>query len=191
MHKFDPALAGKLESEERMKIQPVDPLLKLLHLKGKEVIVDLGAGTGYFSFPIARSCPSCKVYCLDLQEGMLAILREKKERLELPGVEILRSGETEIPLPDAFADTVLMANVFHELHNPGRTAKEVWRILKEGGRVLVIDWKPVPTEFGPPLEERKDVQEVLLTLVRAGFKKLEEVALYPYHYTVVGNKEEG
>ncbi len=187
-HKFNPEFADRLDSEERRSIQPPEKIFEIIDFRDKGVIVDIGAGTGYFSIPLALKFPKSLVYCLDIQDEMLRILKEKVERLNLKNVRILKSEENKLPLGDNTADVVIMAHVFHELENPVKMFDEVKRILKENGEFVVIDWKPIPTDFGPPLEERKDVSELLSILNRFGFKEPKEFDIYEYQYVVVSRK---
>lgn len=187
-HKFNPEFADKLDSEERRLIQPPERIFDVIDFADKRVIVDIGAGTGYFSIPLAIRFPENLVYCLDIQDEMLRILEKKVNALGLKNVKILKSEENTLPLEDNVADVVIMAHVFHELEDPIKMFNEVKRILKEKGKFIVIDWKPIPTDFGPPLEERKEISELLNVLNLTGFKEPKEFDIYEYQYVVVSRK---
>ncbi|MEO0138359.1 MAG: class I SAM-dependent methyltransferase [candidate division WOR-3 bacterium] len=187
-HKFNPEFADRLDGEGRRSIQPPERIFDLIDFSNKGVIVDIGAGTGYFSIPLAQRFPKSLVYCLDIQDEMLRILKEKVDRLNLKNIRILKSEENKLPLEDDMADVVIMAHVFHELEDPVKIFNEVKRILKENGEFLVIDWKPIPTDFGPPLEERKDISELLSVLNLVGFKGPKEFDVYEYQHVVVSRK---
>ncbi len=187
-HKFNPENADKLDSDERKTFEPPHRFIELLNLKGNETVVDLGAGTGYFAIPLAEKYPNVKIYCLDVQEEMLDILRRKVKSKNLRNVEILKSDEDTLPLEDSFSDVIIMAHVFHELEFPDRILNECHRVLKNYGSLYIIDWKPIPTDFGPPLEERIDAEEVIKHLTKKGFKNIETFDIYEYQYTIKGVK---
>lgn len=187
-HKFNPEFADRLDSEERKLIQPPERIFEIIDFNGKGVIVDVGAGTGYFSIPLAIKFPDSIIYCLDIQDEMINILTEKVKGLNLKNIRIVKSEENRLPLEKEIANVVIMAHVFHELENPIKMFNEIKRILKKDGKFIVIDWKPIPTDFGPPLEERKDVSEILKVLDQTGFKEPKQFDIYEYHYTVVSRK---
>lgn len=187
-HKFNPEHAHRLDSDERKNFQPPHRFIELLNLKGNETVVDLGAGTGYFAIPLAERYPHTKIYCLDVQEEMLDILRNKVESKKLKNIEILKSEENSLPLGDSLADVIVMAHVFHELEYPDRILDECLRVLKKDGSLYIIDWKPIPTDFGPPLEERIHPEEVIKHLVKKGFKGIETFDIYEYQYIIKGVK---
>jgi ubiquinone/menaquinone biosynthesis C-methylase UbiE len=121
----------------------------------------VGAGTGYFSIPIADWLgASGVVYAVDFQLEMLELLKKKlfhgrKERRNLCKIELLLGRADCVPLPDRSADLVLLANIWHELDSLAAVLMEARRLLKSEGRLAILDWR---AEFsgppGPPLEHR-------------------------------------
>ena len=184
--KFDPARGEKLLREERARLQPVEPLLRLLDPKPGKRYADIGCGPGYFTLPVAeRVRPGGKVYALDISPEMLAMCRERARERGLDSLILtLRNDEHTLPLEDASVDGAWLANVFHELEAPLELLREVRRILRPGGRLIVIDWKPVETDFGPPREHRVPAEEVRNSLAAAGFSDQTTHELYPYHYVI-------
>jgi len=183
VHKFDAKKSGILDDPERVKILDPDRTLDKLELTGKTVLADLGCGTGFFSIPAARRVK--KVFALDIQEEMLDILREKIKKEKITNIEVILSGESSIPLSDKSVDILLMANVFHELEDRFTLLKEVNRVLKMNGRLIIIDWKKMEMDFGPPLQERLDEKEVIDTCFINGFTLLERFNIGPYNYLLI------
>ena len=120
------------------------------------VIVDIGAGTGYFSIPLLESpmVPS-RVYAVDLQREMLDILQSKLSEANRTRMLLVQGSAAHTNLPTASCDLALLANVWHELDQGPDVSKECRRILKLGGRLAILDWRsdaqPPP---GPPLAHR-------------------------------------
>jgi len=183
VHKFDAKKSGILDDPERVKILDPDRTLDKLELTGKTVLADLGCGTGFFSIPAARRVK--KVFALDIQEEMLDILREKIKKEKITNIEVILSGESSIPLSDKSVDILLMANVFHELEDRFTLLKEVNRVLKMNGRLMIIDWKKMEMDFGPPLQERLDEKEVIDTCFINGFMLIERSNIGPYNYLLI------
>jgi ubiquinone/menaquinone biosynthesis C-methylase UbiE len=144
----------RLINEDRCKRQPVDVILKRMKLHKGEVVLDLGAGVGYLSLPMADA--GAKVIALDLQQEMLDGLRERDNGSER--IELVRAELPSIPLPDASADRAVLLNVFHEVEDKQKLADEIGRVLRKDGRLTIIDWQAKQTERGPPLHERVPVE---------------------------------
>jgi len=144
----------RLTSEDRCKRQPVDVILKRMQLHQGEVVLDLGAGVGYLSLPMADA--GANVIALDLQQEMLDSLRERDGGSER--IELVRAELPSIPLPDASADRAVLLNVFHEVEDKQKLAEEIGRVLRKEGRLTIIDWQAKQTERGPPMHERVPVE---------------------------------
>lgn len=162
MHKFSPDNALRLERPERYALIPPDATLKQLGLGPGMTMIDIGAGTGYFTRAASAIVgPAGKVYAADMSSDMLAHLHQGG----LPGnVETIHSEEYIIPLPDATADLSLLAFVVHETPDIMRFVREATRITKPSGVVAIIEWKKQTEELGPPQEERLDQQDLLTLL---------------------------
>lgn len=118
-------------------------LEELSHLiRGDEVVLDIGAGTGRFSLAIAKRLSTGKVICLDLSEEMLQHLRQKAEQEGLHDrIQILRGEAAASGLETESVGLVMSNSVFHELSSPGSVLKEMLRVLKPGGWVLMSDFR--------------------------------------------------
>ena len=167
-HKFDAKKAEILDGAERRKFLNPDSILKKAGLSRDTIFADLGCGSGYFTIPASLIVK--KVYAIDVQEEMLDIVRKKIRVEKLTNIEILLSNESSIPLPDNSVDVLFMANVFHELDDRGGILKEVKRILSVRGRMIIIDWKKIEMEMGPPIEERLSEDEVVSICEEGGFR---------------------
>jgi len=183
VHKFDVKKAGILDDPERVKILDPASILEKLELKAEMVFADLGCGTGFFSIPAARRIK--KVFALDIAQEMLDILRDKIKKEKITNIEVILSGESSIPLSDKSLDILLMVNVFHELEDKVSLLKEVQRVLTMNGRLIIIDWKKMEMDFGPPLKERLDEKEVIDTCFGNGFMLLERSNIGPYNYLLI------
>ncbi len=185
-HKFDAKNAGILDSLDRRKFLNPDSLLKKAELDSDTVFADLGCGSGYFTIP--ASLIVRKVYAIDVQPEMLAIIGEKIKKEKLRNVEMILSGESSIPLPDRSADVLFMANVFHELEDRGSILNEAKRILSGRGKMIIIDWKKMEMEMGPPVGERLSDDEVISICESGGFRIMEGMEAGEYNYMLVFGK---
>lgn len=179
MRKFNPKNAAWL-LQEREAVLPAQAVLDGLLLDSGQTFLDLGAGPGYYTLPaLDRVRPGVAV-AGDVQEEMLTILRDRAPGL--PGLVLLRLGEATIPLHTASVDRILMANVIHECLLPDQLARECHRILKDGGKLLLVDWAPEEMDFGPPLSERMTPDAALRPFLAAGFTVESEVKVGEFHW---------
>jgi len=191
-HKFDPAHVEELDRPDRQTWQPAAALLDAVDPGQGSAYADLGCGTGYFAIPAAkRVAPSGKVYGLDVQPAMLDELRSRAKQEGVTNLIALQSEESRIPLPAAGLEAVWSVNTFHELEAPLALLYETFRILAPGGKAFLVDWKPIETPMGPPMEERVPADRIKEALKAAGFTAIREHRLYAYHHVVEGAKRGG
>ena len=166
---------------ERREWQSVEDFFKVAKPKENETWADIGAGPGYFTLPLAKKVQ--KVYCVDTSDFMLERCLERARKEGILNVEPVKCSEEKIPLENKSVDVSLLANVFHELEKPKEFMEEVRRITRD--RIIVIDWHPVPSPAGPPLEDRIPKEKVLEFMEKQDFELLIDSDLYPYHYFLV------
>jgi ubiquinone/menaquinone biosynthesis C-methylase UbiE len=182
-HKFDAAKANVLDSPERMQFLDPGKIFDIIGLEKEMVFADLGCGTGYFSIPASSRVK--EVIVLDVQHEMLDILRNKIRKEGIKNIWTILSEESSIPLPDGSVDVLFMANVFHELEDKTLILREVKRVLAIRGKLVIIDWKKMEMDFGPPLEERLTEEEVISVCKKNGFEVRVKKAAEPYNYVLV------
>jgi len=133
--------AGWLERPTREAEERTDLLLDNLPLEPDDVVADLGAGTGYFSLPMARRVPQGRVLAVDLQPEMLEIIQRRAQSAGLANVEALQATETDPRLPLGQVDLVLMVDAYHEFSYPREVMEGVVAGLKPGGQVVLIEYR--------------------------------------------------
>jgi len=201
-HKFDPAKKERLHAPERYQILPPEETLLKLGLKEGQVFADIGCGTGFFTIPAAKIVGSRgKVYALDIAPEMLEAagqrLKDCRQILgpEEPGpmnnVIFKLSEENKLPLENGSVDVVFLALVLHELEDYQKFFREAKRVLKPGGRAVMVEWKKEAMEMGPPVEERLSPMETAGILKANGFEPVETVDIGVAHYGVIGKVKEG
>lgn len=182
--KFAPSKLEKLNNPERLKMQDPDLFWPVLGLKDPKVIVDIGTGTGFFAVELLKKAPTAKVYGLDIAPVMLEWIKANRPEFKTGHLVPLAMTEDAVPLQDGLADLVVMINLHHELHNPQGVLSECRRVLKSGGRLMVLDWKPTETPMGPPPSIRVQPRTVLDQVAAAGFLEGSEHFLYDYFFVI-------
>ncbi len=133
--------AGWLERPDREREERTDLLIENLPLEYDDVIADIGAGTGYFSFPMAERVPDGKVLAVDIQPEMLDIIARRIEAGAPANVETLLGTETDPNLPDAAVDLILIVDAYHEFSYPREMGEAMAAALKPGGTLVLIEYR--------------------------------------------------
>ncbi len=123
-----------------------DPLknLKAFGLRENNIVADLGAGTGYYTIAVSPIVQNGKVYAVEITKDFLTTIKNKVKELHLKNVEILWGNVEKIGgthIGDNVVDAVIASNVFFQVEDKNNFIEEIKRILKKGGRVLLIDWE--------------------------------------------------
>ena len=117
-------------------------LWRALDLQGDEIAVDAGCGSGFYSLAIAARLTTGRVICVDLSDEMRARLARRTAHQGLAGrVEIRQGDVTALDLPDGVAGLAVSNGVWHELREPAKAARELFRVLQPAGRVVVTDFR--------------------------------------------------
>jgi ubiquinone/menaquinone biosynthesis C-methylase UbiE len=183
---FRAAHAHKLDDPRRREwLPPGDVLHALPSLKGITV-GDIGAGTGYFTLPMAQLPEGPQlIYAVDIQAEMLSLLQSKLSAEEAAKVRLINGSATESTLPDGSCDLLLLANIWHELDDTANVLAEARRVLKQGGTLAILDWRAdVEPEFGPPMEHRISADLVEKQLTESGGSNLNQQQIGRYSYLI-------
>ena len=134
--------AGWLERPEREQEEAPRVLMTLLDLKPGDVVADIGAGSGYHTRRMARAvAPSGKVYAVDIQPEMLAILNERLQDEGIENVVLMLGMSDDARLPVASIDLAVMVDVYHEFSHPFEMIQSMCRSLKPHGRLVFVEYR--------------------------------------------------
>lgn len=186
-HKFDPSMLEKLEDPSRLEIFHPEAVLNKFGLKEGTAVLDVGTGTGFYLPYLSKLVgEKGRVYAVDIEPKLLDFAKKRAEDLRLRNVEVLKSGEDSIPLPESSIDFIFMAFVFHELKEPLRYLEEIKRVVKADATLLIVDWTKIDRDKGPPPSEACSEDEVKNYLRRAGIEVERIETFNKYAYGIVG-----
>ena len=185
--KFDPKKLQKLNNPERLVDIPPAYICSTLGLESSEVVVEIGAGTAFFSIAFLEALNPSTLYACDLSHTMIHWMKENVAP-QYPRIIPVKNEERSVPLDDGVADLVFMIALHHELEDSSQMLSEAYRMLKSGGIIFIVDWKKKDMPEGPPVAIRCVPEEVGDQLTASGF---DDVVIYdalPKHFLVTGKK---
>lgn len=124
------------ELEERPAVA-----VEALGLQPRDTVADIGAGTGYFSFRMAKKVPDGKVLAVDIQPEMLALLEAQKQETGLFNVESVQGSLENPNLPPQSVNFALMVDAYHEFEYPQEMMQGIVAALKPGGKVVLAEYR--------------------------------------------------
>jgi SAM-dependent methyltransferase len=180
---FD-SMVRKFEDPERKNWQSPELVInKMGNLSGK-VVADIGVGTGYFAFRLIGQ--GATVIGIDIDDRFLEYINERKSELspEVAGRLITRISDPDNPaLNQNEVDWILIVNTYHYLKNRIIYLEKLFKTIKPGGRIMIVDYNRGNSPVGPAENEKVYSQVTVSELKSAGFRVIdvdEESLQYQY-----------
>ena len=181
--------AGWLERKGRVQEERTDLLLANLPIKPGDNVADIGAGTGYFSLPMAGIVgDSGTVYSVDIQPEMLAIIEARSNDMGIKNITRVLATEKDPQLPADTLDLVLFVDAYHEFEWPREVMAGVYNSLVSGGKVILIEYRmedpSVPIKRLHKMSENQARKE----LEALGFQFVSNLDFLPQQHFLVFEK---
>jgi len=177
-----------LERPEREREELPREVIKNMELKPTDVVADIGAGSGYFTFRMAPEVPEGKVLAVDIQKPMLNFIENRKEETGLANIETILGTIEDTKLPEGKVDAVLMVDAYHEFSHPREMMESIVEGLKKGGRVILIEYRGEdPTVPIKPLHKMTQKQAVK-EMEAVGLKHKETRDFLPRQHFMIFEK---
>lgn len=186
-HDFD-KLVSHFEDPERADWQKPDTVIAALGALPGKTVADIGAGTGYFAFPIASQ--AAKVIAIDIDQRMLDFMEDKKTEQSVGDNLETRITTPDSPgLADGEADLVLIVNTYHHIENRVTYLGKVAQGMSEEARLVIVDFFKRELPVGPPPRMKLTPDEVAAELSEAGFENVTtEAASLDHQYIVTATR---
>ncbi len=183
---FDTRRFERLNNPGRLEeLRPQALLTEVAGVSEGMTCVDLGSGTGVFAIPMAKIVGKMgSVYAVDNSRDMLDYLVSASPGTTL---KVVLSDVSNTVLPSAIADLCLAAFVLHELPDPSTALKEALRLLKPGGKIVIVEWR-MDSRIGPPSDVKISLERARELLRTTGFEPGEDRNWSINHYVIVGRK---
>lgn len=180
-----------------MFIKP-EEIINNFELRRGMTVADFGSGSGYYVIPSAEKVGATGiVYAIDIQKNLLEKIKKEAENRHLANVEIIWAdldGSGGAHLATGAVDFVIASNIFFQVGNREAVVKEIFRILKNGGRVAVIDWSksqvglPGQAVIGPAVNMIFSKKEAERIFLQEGFVEVREFLAGENHYGIIFKK---
>ncbi len=130
-----------LERDEREKEENTATLLENMKISKTDDIADIGAGSGYHVFKMAGIAKDGTVYAVDIQDEMLAAMRDKKERGRFPNISLVKGSEKSANLAPNSVDKVLIVDVYHEMNFPYEMMASIKKAMRADAKLYLIEYR--------------------------------------------------
>jgi len=152
-------------------------------------VADLGAGTGACVLAAARAVGSQgKVYALEVQRELLSRIKDEALKNHLGNVEVIWADIEKVggtKLRNYAVDAAIVSNVLFQIEDRENFIKEIKRILKPGGRVLIVDWSDSFGGLGPQSSAVIPPEKARALFESAGFKFEQVIDAGAHHYGII------
>ncbi len=182
--------AGWLERPEREQEEKPRLVLEAIQLKPGNVVADIGAGTGYFSWRMAQEVGnSGRVYAVDIQQEMLDLLSQKMTERGVTNVVPILGTIDNAKLPANTLDLVIMVDVYHEFSHPYEMMGSICRSLKPGGRVVFVEYRLEDPEVPIKLVHKMSEAQIRKEAEVHSLQWIETIRTLPRQHVVIFRKE--
>jgi protein-L-isoaspartate O-methyltransferase len=181
--------ASWLERPERVTEEQPTKLLRLLDLKPGQVVADIGAGSGYHTFRMARLVgPKGKVLAVDIQKEMLDIIRRRMKKGKVGNVVPVLGTETDPKLPAAGVDLILMVDVYHEFSYPYEMTEALVKALRPGGRLVFVEFRLEDPKVPIKLVHKMTQKQVLKEMAAHPLRHVKTIGSLPWQHVIIFEK---
>ena len=180
--------AGWLNRPERIREEMPDDVVANMGLESDQVVADIGAGSGYFSFRIADRVPSGKVLAVDIQPEMLQLIERQKTDTGVANIEGVL-GQIDNPnLAPNSIDAAIMVDAYHEFSHPFEMINGIYNALRPGGRIFLLEYRgeddSVPIRPLHKMTEEQVVKEMSVF----GLEWTETLDFLPWQHMMIFTK---
>ena len=177
-----------LERPERILEEAPDLMVKKMNLKPDDVVADIGAGSGYFTFRIQPLVPKGQVIAVDIQDEMLGYIDNRVKEGGFKNVKSHKGIPEDTQLPANSITVAFIVDAYHEFSHPWEMIRSIVKALKPGGRFILLEYRgedpKVPIK---PLHKMTEKQSIL-EMEAAGLKHQETLEFLPTQHFMVFTK---
>lgn len=183
--------ASWLERGSRRAEERTDLLIASLPLEADFVVADIGAGTGYFSFPVAARVPQGRVLAVDIQPEMLEIISSRIIQSGTTNVEPVLGGVKSPNLALNSIDLAFIVDAYHEFSHPFEMGQGLFEAVKPGGQLVLIEYRGEDASVPIKRLHKMTAQQAGKEIRALGFKGPEVLDVLPQQHILIFTKPGG
>jgi len=180
---------GWLERSEREEEEKTTKLLKNMNIKPTDVIADIGAGSGYHVFKMAKMAHKGLIYAVDIQPEMLLTMESRKAKENIKNVETILGSEQSDSLPENSVDKVLMVDVYHEFSYPAEMIASIKKALKPKGQIFLIEYRGEDDSVPIKRVHKMTIKQAVKEFEIAGFVLKKNINNLPWQHCMIFEKK--
>jgi arsenite methyltransferase len=186
LHNDPKSYIGALEDPKRDTYQKPHEVLAALNIKPGEVIADIGAGSGYFTFRLSHFVGAKgKVYAVDVSPDMIKHINRRIREAKTSNIISILADIDDPLLPDRSVNRFFICDVWHHVENQSKYLSLMKKMLKLGGEVVMIDFHKKELPVGPPPQIKIAREDLIKQMETNGFRLKKEHTFLPYQYFLV------
>lgn len=186
LHQDSKSYIAFLDDPVRDAYQKPHEVMAALGLREGEIVADIGAGSGYFTFRLARHVgDKGKVYAVDTNPDMIIHINRRIRDMQVKNVVALLAASDDPLLMDASIDRFFICDTWHHISSKEQYLALMKRMLKPGGQIIMIDFQKKELPVGAPMEMKIAREDLIRQMEANGFKIAQEHTFLPYQYFLV------
>ena len=174
-----------------MFIKP-EEIIKNFEIRQGIVVADFGSGSGHYVLAMAKKMNDTGiVYAIDIQKNLLEKIKSEAAKQHLSNVDIIWAdieGKEGTKLANGTLDFAIASNILFQINDKEALAREIFRTLKNGGQVAVIDWSASFGGAGPVSKAVVPQKEAERIFIQEGFLEEREFPAGDNHYGIIFKK---
>ncbi len=171
------------ENPERDKWQKPDEVISNMNIKEGDVVVDIGAGTGYFTRRIALAAGrSGKALGIDIEPSMVKYMKKDARKLGIQNYDARLVKPDDPGLGSLSVDIIFICDTYHHFKNRVLYLKKLSKNLKDGGRIVIVDFYKKESSIGPPVKHKISKDKVIEEFKEAGYRRNRDINFLDYQY---------
>ena len=178
-----------LERSDREKEENTSQLLMNMNIQPDDTIADIGAGSGYHTFKLAKLASEGFVYAVDIQPEMIQAISVKQSEQQVNNIQTIQGSEKSINLDENSVSKILLVDVYHEFNFPKEMIESMHKSLISDGKIYLIEYKAedesIPIKEIHKMSEKQAVKE----FKACGFKLEQNIENLPWQHCLIFVKE--
>jgi precorrin-6B methylase 2 len=182
--------AGWLDRPEREKEEAPTKLMEALKIQPGDVVADIGAGSGYFTFRLSDKVgPKGKVLAVEIQQEMLDIISKRMKAKNIDNIDLVLGTESDPNLTANGVDLMLLVDVYHEFSHPYEMTEAMVKALKPGGRLVFVEYRKEDDKVPIKLVHKMFEKQVLKEMEPHPLKWVKTDEVLPWQHIIIFEKK--